>query len=353
MYNPSESTTENHDNGPNSAGWFDAAAVDKINGYGRSRLQGKNDPKRFLDSSYGLSWRERSVNASIACKRAGCSANATVAVFATNNEEARSCKLDVHLHPTDLDSNWSKEMILPWQVNGYRIEGKCEMIRSGCHYGNAFRPLFPCLRDVPIDRIIRRTGSITIQGSISRLVDECPYHGNLLSGMIAVTCMVRQTTTTTTTTLAIQKISNFSVGAALQCSTPGCSAEALIRISPRVAFLVKACFLDVTLNQTDFAGTAEEPEIVEYVSVDGADLSANVTPGKNPCQSGSPGLASWPEQRTFSLLKSVNVTQQLRAHNPAGSLRIGVKISEYVDECPTPAGFLLDGWVTLHCSPPS
>jgi len=53
------------------------------------------------------------------------------------------------------------------------------------------RGLYTPVLGTPVDSIIHANGTLIVEGRISNLVDECPYNGNLLSGLVAVTCLIR------------------------------------------------------------------------------------------------------------------------------------------------------------------
>merc|ERR1719401_564688 len=60
---------------------------------------------------------------------------------------------------------------------------------SGCDEASQ-RETFDCLNGVELDDLLDSGGNISVEASISDVVDECPYQGNLFSAIPVVTCMV-------------------------------------------------------------------------------------------------------------------------------------------------------------------
>merc|ERR1712008_208887 len=118
------------------------------------------------------------------------------------------------------------------------------------------------------------------------MVDECPYEGNLLSGVATVTCFVRNRTVetpvnkTVTPSGAVKKSGDkplpaINVSAPLQCSKPGCTATTFLRMDPGLALLGGKCKMNVTLVQTDF-DSDQGPEQVDFLLLEGSgNLSTN------------------------------------------------------------------------------
>eukprot|EP00438_Fugacium_kawagutii_P010144 Skav224277 [mRNA] locus=scaffold217:115808:124284:+ [translate_table: standard] len=94
--------------------------------------------------------------------------------------------------PVETSGNCSQEFVKLWKVNDHMAAAKCTPNAMGCN-ASAWRPLIPCLQDLSVDHVLAaaETGTLSIQGSINKLVDECPYQGFLLNGVATVTCMVR------------------------------------------------------------------------------------------------------------------------------------------------------------------
>jgi len=348
-----------------SAQWFDSN-LEQYDGFERVMMPAMDDPRSLMasDPTSTSLWQERTVNTSISCAEVGCTATARLSAFDANKEEAQFCKLAISLHATDFDSDYSEEYVHSWLVNNYSVSGKCDPMARGCNK-TAWRPLYPCIRDYPIDTIISPVGQILVQGTLSRKVDECPYNGNLLSGVVWVTCLVRNIPTTATTAmdstsevthavtrLQVETMDPIYAATPLQCADPGCMANSIVAINPLLALYGGSCFMNITLNQTDFDGSLDAPEVVEFIGLEGAgNIATNVRPGRNPCLSEYQGRPLTPEQKRFTVVQNYNVTKEVLAP-PVGGLYVKGKISEFVDECATPAGFLLDAWISVRCDPP-
>eukprot|EP00929_Paragymnodinium_shiwhaense_P114003 TRINITY_DN82306_c0_g1_i1.p1 TRINITY_DN82306_c0_g1~~TRINITY_DN82306_c0_g1_i1.p1 ORF type:complete len:582 (-),score=113.52 TRINITY_DN82306_c0_g1_i1:54-1799(-) len=373
-YVPTELTTVGDTSGPNPAEWFDSS-VSQLDGFGRERVPDRGDPRRLQASL--LPWEKRELNTTISCKTVGCTATASLAAFDAAKEEAKNCVLNIRVHPTDFDEDLSKESVENWIVNEHSVNGRCEPMARGCN-ATAARPLVSCLSQYPVDHLFNATsGELAIKGTLSKMVDECPYEGNLMSGVVHVSCFVRPIPPPPNVTepgpVLAEARTPLTVGAPLRCKDPGCTAQALLTIDPDIAFAGGKCTLNVTINQTDFDDELEgAPERVEWLQLEGygtgnnkiMNLSTDAKPGKNPCNSKYQGTVLTEQERSFSLVTGQDVTEQVTAP-PSGQILITGKISEHVDECAVggppvdapglagdgEAGYLLDGWITLHCEP--
>jgi len=298
---------------------------------------------------------ERAVNTTLTCAEIGCTASASLFAFDPATEEAQFCLLSVGLHATDFDGDYSREMVKNWNVNNFIVTSRCEPQAMGCNE-TAWRPVYPCLTDIPVDVMLQTTGSMNISGTLSEFVDECPYEGNLLSGVAFVTCMVRplETTTTTTTNLVEEAPPVILVSAPLQCSKPGCIAYQEVKINPIFAMMGGTCTMNVSVLQTDFDQSLDQPELIEYIRLKGVaeNISTDVQPGLNPCVSAYQGTPIAEEDKYFSVVENVNVTEAV-LNLPVGALVVTGKISKFVDECGSPEGYLLDGVIDVRCEPPA
>ncbi|CAE7487161.1 unnamed protein product, partial [Symbiodinium pilosum] len=177
--------------GLKAARWFDNSVL-QYNGMGQPQLPPSGVGARLAESSaFSTSWVQRAVNTSLLCKEAGCTATSKLQVFDPQQEEAQLCRLTIEVHPTDYDNTWSKEFVRIWKVNEHLATAKCDPHALGCN-ASAWRPLVPCLQDLSVDNLLAETGSLVIEGSINKMVDECPYQGYLLNGVAVVTCMARK-----------------------------------------------------------------------------------------------------------------------------------------------------------------
>lgn len=333
--------------------WFDNK-VQQYDGFGRFKLPRKDSGFFFAERG----WQERSVNTTLACKEPGCIANVSIQAFDGAKEEATNCRLTVNVHPTDYDDDWSQEVVEYIKVNGAAAVRSCNPKARGCN-ATADKPLFPCLVSLDVDDLVDPAGTIVVEGKISTMVDECPYSGNLLSGVVMVTCMVRPptvlleanaTTSTTTTTTPAQAL---TAQVALQCNYPGCVAKSLLKFSPALVLHGGKCIMSVNVTQTDFDDKLGLPEDVEFIAVEGKNATTKpVSPGKNPCTAEYEGKPLKDEEKIFNVLKEYDVTDQIKEARPIGTLTITGKISPQVDECGS-NGHLLDGIVLLECTPPT
>merc|ERR1740138_174112 len=131
------------------------------------------------------SWTERAVNTTVTCEAIGCQASSYLQVYDPAREEAASCKMSFGVHATDFDDK--DEVVQDLTVNGRLVTSSCQITSGTCNRSAA---LWPCVTETPVDTLLE-DGRLFVQASISESVDECPYDGNLLSGVAVVTCMVR------------------------------------------------------------------------------------------------------------------------------------------------------------------
>lgn len=178
------------DGGIKPAGWYDTSVLN-FNTWGQPVEPQLGTPERLQAAMPGQEWAQRATNTTLKCKAVGCTAVSFLKVFDPNAEEVTSCKLKIDLHPTDYDNEWSREFVKAFKVNGAVASANCYPRARGCNV-TAWRPLVPCLQDLSVDHLLKEGGSLKIEGTINRMVDECPYQGDLLSGVATVTCMTRK-----------------------------------------------------------------------------------------------------------------------------------------------------------------
>jgi len=342
---------------------FDSS-VGNYDGFGRQMLPFLDSERRFLDSEGGAPWVERASNATIACSAVGCTANTSLNAFDAETEEGRHCRLSIAVHPTDYDNDFSHEFVEYFKVNGALVKVACDPMVKGCRNASA-KLLYPCLADLSVDHLLTTekgdvSGMMHVEGKVNHMVDECPYEGNLLSGVVTAKCFVRPKTNATDDggedggdKFREAAGDNSSTGSAqLRCSTPGCSASGHLYVDPEYALMGGKCVMNVTVAQTDFDAGLGVPEQVEYVFLEGVgNVSSNVTPGLNPCTRELEGKPVSEDERWYSLLSNYNVTEQV-LRPPLGRLNLAGKISEQVDECGSD-GFLLNARVVVRCEAPS
>jgi hypothetical protein len=337
------------------AGWFDSR-VNQYDGYGRHEAPSA----AALGEADADSFVERDATSTLVCKEAGCTAKARLQVFNGSVEKAKNCRLSLHVHPTDFDDQYSGERLTFIKVNGMTVSNDCFPMISGCNKSTQ-RPMFACLRDLSLDNVIGEDGLLEVEAQISDVVDECPFEGNLLSGVPSVSCLVASKTSTPERVPAVpaQPIAPevpklpahatalyIEATAPLRCPERGCTATANVQIDTS-KLSVKECLMDVFVHQTDFDGQDGTVETVEFVKLgDHATLKRNVAPGGNPCRKIWQGGAKLTELQTeYPVVTAENVTGPVLA----GSLQVTAKISDHVDEC-AHDGYLLNGYVQVNCS---
>lgn len=272
-----------------------------------------------------------------------------LAPFDHTKEIAKNCRFSIFFHPTDFDDQYSGERVEWVHVNGKVVSSNCRPMSGGCNE-TAQRPLVPCVNDVPIDHIMKENGDLSIAAKIPKVVDECPYKGNLLSGVPMVTCLVQ-------TKPALPQLPkpvmvkpkpppalNCVTRVPLQCATRGCAAEVLIDVGKACGFHSGQCKLSVNVSQTDYDNDDGTNELIEYIKVAGKEVASKLKPGKNPCKTKWKGAAATTASYDFSALTdhAVEVTN--------GVFSVGGKISQYVDECAS-NGYLFDSLAEVTCKP--
>lgn len=322
-----------------NADWFDSS-VNQYDAYERPA-----PPLGVLDMS---SWSERTRTTSFSCPDPGCVANTALVVLDAAKEQYHHCLLNVGVHATDFDDEYSNEIIEMLTINGQRLND-CKPMASGC---NDKRPknqreLYPCVTDFGLSDQVLSSGTLNISAKLSPKVDECPVDGNLLSGTVKVTCFVRNITDSVQAAVTKAKApakkspTNVTKEVLLQCKKPGCVAWQEIDLGEAV--LNSTCKLTVKLNQTDFDGDHGSSEELEFIQVDGVNVTQNVKPGRNPCKEMSLGNLSNNETvGPFTAIENADV-------KPGFKVNVTAKISDMVDECGRD-GFLLDAIATVTCT---
>jgi len=344
-YKPPESQR-----GPNHAEWFDGS-IGQYDGFGRVKSPISGSPRLYEDG-----YQERSVNTTITCRNAGCSAYSLMQAFNGNTETARDCRLSLYLHPTDFDDQYSGERLTFIKVNGVTVNTDCFPMVSGCN-ATSQNPMFSCLRDMPLDKIIDSSGFLNISAQISDVVDECPYQGNLLSGVPLVTCLIAKkpalaaaTPPPVSPSLPVvhtppAEANYFNLKVPLRCPFRGCAADANIAVGPDTARRISRCTLNMKIYQTDFDNQEDTNEAIEYVQINGVRVVSNMIPGKNPCRSQWAGSGLSLVEMEHMALQDFDVT----SNASSGLVALEVKISESVDEC-AHDGYLLDGVAEMNCT---
>jgi len=324
------------------ASWFDTS-VTQYDAFGRIQEPSDVSGRRYLD------WQLRTKNTTLTCAAAGCTAEAVLDMVDHDTEDYRHCQATVSVHATDFDDEHSRENVEFVTINGENVVSKCDPQVSGCGdtAPTADKPLYPCVTDAVLSEHIMTegNGSLTINAKLSPMVDECAVDGNLLSGVVSVSCFVRPkdepvpTPLPTTLEEAEAELTNWSVP--LQCAEPGCEANASITLG--VGAINKTCLLTVTFNQTDFEGGLVANESILFIKVEDEIKAENLEPGKNPCHEALSGNTEVIEP--FVAISDVDVTTAAQA----GKVNVVAKIASMVDECGS-SGFLLDALATVVCT---
>lgn len=326
------------------ARWFDASVLN-YDSYGRRMLPSARSGARYTAAG---GWQERAVNTSFGCDTPGCNTSASLQAFNPSTEQAKRCSLNVGVHPTDYDDEYSYEVVEHITVNGFAARKACNPHARGCN-ASAWRPIHQCVSGLPVDHLVEPTGTLVIEGKNSIKVDECAYNQHLLSMVAVVTCMVRPLPALGATNTPARPPMIVDQTVPLRCKRPGCTASATLYFSPYYAAHGGSCHLTITFNATDFDGTDHADEAIEYVSLEGTNISTNVRPGVNPCLARMEGRPQ--PNTTISVIGNLDVTSQVMAALPQpGTLDIAAKLSDFVDEC-AKDGYLLNGQARFTCQP--
>eukprot|EP00927_Polykrikos_kofoidii_P036852 TRINITY_DN3107_c0_g1_i1.p1 TRINITY_DN3107_c0_g1~~TRINITY_DN3107_c0_g1_i1.p1 ORF type:complete len:646 (-),score=79.84 TRINITY_DN3107_c0_g1_i1:281-2218(-) len=321
-----------------------------------------------LDSSFSLRlaiWHERAANVTLGCNKPGCTATTVLLAFDGNTEIGRHCSMNLNVHPTDFDDQYSGERVEFVRINGITVNMDCFPMRSGCNESTQ-QATFPCMTDFSLNEIMNETGILEITAKIPTVVDECPYQGNYLSAVPTVTCLVTPKPTPPPPAPAGVMARPSSVErtyvikrAPFRCPDRGCQASALLspwdvdaQTHPVNMSLVDAavtfssCSLSVNIYQTDFDQSDGTNETVEYVRIANVTAASNIVPGHNPCRAKWAGTPMSDTSIIFPAVSAFDVTQAVTEAKP---ILVEAKISPHVDECGYD-GYLLNGFAVLNCS---
>mmetsp|Transcript_17585 Transcript_17585/g.31745 ORF Transcript_17585/g.31745 Transcript_17585/m.31745 type:complete len:567 (+) Transcript_17585:30-1730(+) len=323
------------------AGWFDTA-VNQFDIYGRERL-----PSPWADQYY-VEWEQRTTSGKLACPDRGCTAQTMIQAYDGATEEAALCKLTVGVHATDFDDEYSREYVEFISANGALANTRCDPMASECRdIALIERPLYPCVTDFVIDRIIGVDGTVNVSGKISEMVDECPVDGNLFSAIANVTCFVRprRSMNLTAPEQVASNLLSANQTALLTCQERGCSAKTHVVMNYEAIQNASSCLLNVRLYQTDYDNDHGSVETIEWIQVDGAVVATDLVPGRNPCKEKFMGLEV-PGEPWVDIVTDQDVTPTVR---DLGYVEVQAKISDMVDECGK-EGFLLYGEANVACT---
>jgi len=364
-YTPQEASPEK---GPRDAAWFDAS-VNQYDGFGRMKSPHPQSGKRLV------LWQERAVNTTLTCASAGCTASVPLQAFDGSTEMGHNCKLNLGLHPTDFDDQYSGERLDFIQLNGRSVNADCFPMVTGCN-ATTQAPLFPCLQQLPLDGVINETGTLLISVKISDMVDECPFEGNLLSAVPVVTCMVAPKrllvsgadgpylgnalsytpadpnpsavagsvgTPAATLPDVPPMPSSVNVSVPIRCQEHGCVALKSVNLTS-LGLNFSSCALTLSVFQTDYDQSDGTIEQVEYISLNSVKLATNTTPGKNPCRAEWAGQPLPHTQYEYIAISNQDITSEALK----GLLAFEAKITDHVDECAY-NGYLLNALARISC----
>lgn len=320
-------------------GWFEAGVVQE-DAYGRPRAPTEASRKFYVD------WDTRRQNATFRCSEAGCSARANLTMPRAATEEMK-CFLDVLVHPTDFDDPQGLEVVQRITANGRLVSRDCAPQASGCLPQTA-RTWHACVDHLDVDHLLGVDGKLTVEAQISPWVDECPYEGDLLSGVITLSCFVRERLLKPMLPLKwpSDTIELIRSNVSLECGSPGCEARGRMEFEPLAPHL--RCHLGLRIRQTDYDAGNEE---VEWVSVNGRLLMEHLNPGRNPCQERLKrklGNTTRDDGDDHLLLVA---GKDVTAEAATGQIEVAAKISDAVDDCALPGGQLLHALAVVICMP--
>lgn len=324
------------------AQWFDTSA-EEYDAFGR-----KHEPLK-RDDPYS-DWTLKSFTTTLKCSTPGCDANTSLKIYEPDGEAVSRpvCALTFQVHATDFDDEHSKENVEWIKVNNQTIVTHCDPMERGCQGGdvNNTKALFPCIRKMDVNNILSAgNGTLNFAAKITKMVDECPFEGNLLSAAITVDCKLPRDygTTTTTTYAAKGKPTSFTDRKPLQCTEPGCVATSILSFD-KSKIVNHTCKLAVKVNVTDFDQNMGTDEKIVWIKADDVKVKADCTPGKNPCIAEN---TTTPKNREVATCVTDHDVGSLIVD---GSLIVHAKLSDDVDECAS-QGFLLDGIAEVVCMP--
>mmetsp|Transcript_130715 Transcript_130715/g.279535 ORF Transcript_130715/g.279535 Transcript_130715/m.279535 type:complete len:507 (-) Transcript_130715:162-1682(-) len=333
-----------HEAGGKAASWFDSS-VRQYDAFGRIKAPYPGSPQRLV------SWEERSINTTLKCAAAGCSATSSLFAYDPNTEVASNCKLNLGVHPTDFDDHYSGERLIEIKINGNTVNTDCFPLVSGCNMTTQMTT-FPCVKELPVDHLMDGAGILDLSAQISDMVDECPYEGNLLSAVPVVTCMVTPKEELIEEKIAVAPVEPtlphivppqfIYAKKELRCPERGCIALTDFTVNT-TELPIDRCSINVRLYQTDFDGEQGTVEELEYVMVNGESVLSNAKPGLNPCKKAWAGAPLTLGEKEYSALSN----HELNA--TSGRITVTAKISPHVDEC-AHEGYLLNGFVEANCS---
>lgn len=159
------------------AKWFDND-VSQLDGFGRPKLPDAANPERRVG------WLEQAVNTTMACSSPGCVATTELKAFDGKKLKAAACRLTIYVQ------HYSGKSVEWMSVNGANVSSNCKVPANQCN-STGTRPLYACVLELSLDKLITQTGTLDISAKLSDDADaDCTYEDNLLSAVPMVTCLV-------------------------------------------------------------------------------------------------------------------------------------------------------------------
>lgn len=125
----------------------------------------------------------------------------------------------------------------------------------------------------------------------------------------------------------------------LNCKTPGCIANTTLQVYE--AGRVAKCFMTFATHPTDFDDDHSE-EVYEWISVNNANINTMCKPMATGC-----GPKKVSQTALYPCMHRQDISELLSNNN--GTLHLGAKISDMVDECPLSDGSLLSAAAEIYC----
>jgi len=347
------------------ATWFEDS-VSHFDDFGRNRPPSEKSDRFYYD------WEKKNWTARFGCTDPGCTANTLMDLvdFNATAMQYAKCSLSVGVHVTDFDDQYSREHVEWIIVNGVKVSVRCDPMGRDCNSTVPIekRGLYQCVSDYPVDFLLNRsttgtqlntTGTqLNITGKITEMVDECPVKtksgDNLLSGEARVTCFVKPLPPPRPQAVPVlprplqlpESCPNKTV---LQCANHGCSADAVLSICvpPRQG---ETCKLSVRIWETDFDNDHGSIEIVEWLKVNGTEITKIKQPSRNPCKEVFQGKANRSKIRDSEddMILIVSDEDVTDVFSESQDILIEAKISNRVDEC-AKDGWLLNAVASVEC----
>mmetsp|Transcript_85960 Transcript_85960/g.161882 ORF Transcript_85960/g.161882 Transcript_85960/m.161882 type:complete len:670 (-) Transcript_85960:43-2052(-) len=272
------------------AEWFNEN-VAHYDDFGRYRPPSKDDERYYWD------WTPMTWTANFGCPEPGCTATAELTTMDMKELQFVHCKLNVDLHPTDYDDEYSREYVEWIKVYDRTVKTHCDPVAKGCEHTYANKkleewPIYPCVADVPIGELLKaHNGKLVISGKITDMVDECPapnVNGNLLSGIVTVRCLTKPWPAPKPPVKKKPPVDTEACaedGQDLRCHESGCTATTPVAVCKEPEEGQK-CTLSLKVYHTDFDSDHGSVELIEWIKLGEKEIATRLfeTDGRNPCK---------------------------------------------------------------------